>query len=98
MTIAKRLVILLAVPLLILLGLEVFTWFELSRIESRSGFVAQSRIEAVATLGSLTRSFTELRVDVRDYVQATNQNQRAQARSAFDEDEQDVNRLLQNYA
>src|SRR5215813_10606506 len=98
MTIAKRLVISLAVPLLILLGLEVFTLFELSRIESRSRFVAESRIEALATLGSLTRSFTELRVGVRDYVLATNQTQRASAREAFDEDEQDVNRLLQNYA
>src|SRR5262249_32191331 len=98
MTIAKRLVILLAVPLLILVGLEVFTLFELSRIEGRSRFVAESRIEALATLGALTRSSTELRVDVRNYVVATNQNQRTAARSAFDEDERDVNRLLQEYA
>jgi len=98
MTIARRLIILLAVPLLILVGLEVFTLFELSRIEARSRFVAESRIEALATLGALTRSFTELRVNARDYLLASNQSQRTEARSAFDEDERDVNSLLQKYA
>jgi len=98
MTIARRLIILLAVPLLILVGLEVFTLFELSRIEARSRFVAESRIEALATLGALTRSFTELRVNARNYLLASNQSQRTEARSAFDEDERDVNSLLQKYA
>ncbi|HKA18910.1 MAG TPA: response regulator [Blastocatellia bacterium] len=98
MTIAKRLIILLAVPLLTLLGLEIFTLYELSRIESRSRFVAESRIEAIATLGALARNFTELRVNVRSYILASNQMQRTEARSAFDGDEREVVRLLQQYA
>jgi two-component system sensor histidine kinase/response regulator len=98
MTIAKRLIILLAVPLLTLVGLEGFTLFELSRIETRSRFVAESRIEALATLGALTRNFTELRVNVRSYILASNQMQRTEARSLFDQDEQEVERLLQQYA
>jgi PAS domain S-box-containing protein len=98
MTIARRLTILVAVPLLILVGLEVFTLFQLSRIEARSRFVAESRIEALATLGSMTQNFTELRVNVRSYILASNQMQRTEARSAFDADERDVNRLLQQYA
>src|SRR5215813_1006359 len=98
MTIAKRLIILLAVPLLILVGLEVFTLFELSRIETRSRFVAESRIAAIATVGALSRNFTELRVDVRSYILASNQAQRAKVRSTFDEDEREVQGLLQEYA
>src|SRR5215510_6170900 len=98
MTIAKRLIILLAVPLLTLVGLEVFTLFELSRIETRSRFVAESRIEALATIGALAQNFAELRVNVRDYTLASNQTQRTEARSAFDENEREVERLLQVYA
>ena len=79
-------------------GAGIFTRLQLSKIEERSRFVAESRIEALATLGNLSRSFAELRVNVRSYLLATNQAQRAAARAAFDEDERDVTRLLQQYA
>ncbi len=98
MTIAKRLMILLAVPLLALLGLGVFTRLELIKVEERSRFVAESRIVALALLGNLSRSFAELRVNVRSYVLATNVGQRTVARAAFDQNEQEVARLLQRYA
>ena len=98
MTIAKRLIILLTVPLVALVGLGVFTRLQLAQIEARSRFVAESRIVALATLGNLSRSFAELRVNVRSHLLATNDAQRAAARALFDEDERDVNRLLQEYA
>ncbi len=98
MTIAKRLIILLTVPLVALVGLGVFTRLQLARIEARSRFVAESRIVALATLGNLSRSFAELRVNVRSHLLATTDAQRAAARALFDEDERDVNRLLQEYA
>jgi signal transduction histidine kinase/CheY-like chemotaxis protein/CHASE3 domain sensor protein len=98
MTIAKRLIILLTVPLVALLGLGVFTRLQLAKIEASSRFVAESRIVALATLANLSRSFAELRVNVRSYLLATNDAQRAAARAAFDEDEQNVNRPLQQYA
>lgn len=41
MSIAKRLIILLAVPLLAIVGLGVFTRVELSSVEKRSRFVAE---------------------------------------------------------
>jgi len=97
-SIARRLVVLLTVPLVALLGLGVFTRLQLTQIEARSRFVAESRIIALATLGNLSRSFAELRVNVRSYLLAENDMQRAAARAAFDEDEQDVNRLLRQYA
>ena len=98
MTIAKRLIILLAVPLVALLGLGIFSRLQLSKIEARSRFVTESRVEALATLGNLSRSFAELRVDVRSHLLATNEAQRTAARAAFDEDEREVVRLLRHYA
>ena len=98
MTIAKRLIILLAVPLLALLAVGIFTRVQLSKIETHTRFVAESRITALATLGNLSRSFAELRVNVRSYLLAANPAQRAAARAAFDQDERNVIRLLQEYA
>jgi signal transduction histidine kinase/DNA-binding response OmpR family regulator/HPt (histidine-containing phosphotransfer) domain-containing protein/HAMP domain-containing protein len=98
MTIAKRLIILLAVPLVALLGLGIFTRLQLSKIEARSRFVMESRVEALATLGNLSRNFADLGVDVRTHLLATNEAQRAAARAAFDEDEREVVRLLRHYA
>jgi two-component system, sensor histidine kinase and response regulator len=97
MTIAKRLIILLAVPLVALLGLGVFTRLQLSKVEERSRFVAESRTPALATLGNLSRSFSELRVNVRSHLLATNPVQRTAARALFDEDEREVTRLLRQY-
>lgn len=98
MTIAKRLMILLALPLVALLGLGVFTRLQLAEVEERSRFVAESRIVALATLGNLARSSAELRVNVRSYLLTTNEVQRAAARAAFDKGERDVTAFLQQYA
>jgi two-component system sensor histidine kinase/response regulator len=98
MTIAKRLLILLTVPLLALVGLGVFTGLQLAKIEARSRFVAESRIAALATLGNLSRAFAELRVNVRSHILAISDAERAAARGRFDEDERDLTRLLDEYA
>src|SRR5262245_53608789 len=98
MTIAKRLMILLAVPILALLAVTIFTRVQLSKIEQRSRFVAESRIAALATIGNLSRSFAELRINVRSHLLATNSAQRATARAAFDAGEETVTRLLREYA
>jgi PAS domain S-box-containing protein len=98
MTIARRLTFLLAVPLVALLGLGLFIRLQLSDVEEQSRFVAESRIEALATLGNLSHSFAELRVDVRSYLLASSEAERAAVRKSFDEDAQDVNQLLEHYA
>src|SRR5262245_12524177 len=98
MTIAQRLIVLLTVPLLALAGLGIFTRIQLAEIEAHSRFVAESRIVALATLGNLARSFAELRVNMRSHLLAATDAERAAARAAFDEDDRDVNRLLQQYA
>ncbi|MEI7935328.1 MAG: response regulator [Verrucomicrobiota bacterium] len=98
MTIAKRLIILLVVPLLALLGLGVFTRIALSGIEAKSRFVAESRITALAMLGNLSLSCAELRKDVRSHLLARTPEERTAARRDFDIDEKDVVSRLQQYA
>ena len=98
MTIARRLLTLLTVPLMALVGLGTFAAFQLANIEARSRFLAESRIVAVATLGNFSRAFAELRVNVRSHLLATTDAQRAGARARFEEDEREVNRLLEEYA
>jgi CHASE3 domain sensor protein len=98
MTIGKRLILLLSVPLVALVALGLFTRLPLAKIEARSRFVAESSIEALATFGNLSRSFSELRVNMRSCLLATSDAQRTAAQAAFDEDEQEALRLMQYYA
>ena len=97
MTIAKRLVLLLAVPLLALVGLGVFTRLQLTTIETRSRFVADMQVPSLAALGNISRTFAELRVQVRNHVLATTEAERASVRSTFERDEAELNRLLDHY-
>ena len=97
MTIAKRLSILLAVPLVALLGLGLFIRFQLAEVESSSRFVSEEQIPSLAVLGNLSRTMEGLRVNVRSHLLATNQAEQAKAKSAFDAGEAEVNRLLGQY-
>src|SRR4051794_29453274 len=98
MTIARRLLILLAVPLVGLLALGVLTRMQLENIEERTRFVAEKQVPSLAALGNISRSYAELRVDVRSFVLARNQVELAVARSGFDEREAELGRLLRQYA
>src|SRR6188472_2594008 len=97
MTIGKRLLIVLAVPLVALLGFGVFARIQLSRIEERSRFVADSQLTSVAVLGNISRSFAEIRVNLRSFLLATDQSQRTEALTAFDADDRVLTELLQRY-
>ncbi len=98
MTIGKRLLILLGVPLAGLVGLGLFTRIQLSTIEARSRFIAETQIPSLAALGELSRSYVELRVAVRNHLMATNQQAQAGVRSAFEAGERELGRLLGQYA
>jgi CHASE3 domain sensor protein len=98
MTIAKRLSILLAVPLLILVGIGVITRQQLAGVEERTRFVAVSRVAAMARLGDISRSFGEMRVNVRSVLLATSPAVQAAVREDFDRHRSDLTRLLDDYA
>src|SRR5262245_13229043 len=97
MTIGKRLLVLLAVPLVALLLSGVVARIQLSSIQERSRFVADSQLAVVAAVGNIYRSFAEIRVNVRDFLLASDQRQRDAARAAFDENDRTLTRLLQQY-
>ncbi len=97
MTIAKRLLFLLAVPLVALMALGIFTRFQLSRVETQTRFIAVTQIGSLAALGNISRTLPELRVNVRSYLLATNQEQQASARSAFDAGDKKLDQLLREY-
>jgi signal transduction histidine kinase/CheY-like chemotaxis protein/CHASE3 domain sensor protein len=97
MTIARRLIVLLAVPLLALVGLGVLSRLQLSTMERHSRFVAELQIPSLAALGNMSRRFSELRVELRNYVLATNDVERARVRAHFDRDEAEVARLFRQY-
>ncbi|MFN0068188.1 MAG: response regulator [Limisphaerales bacterium] len=97
MTIAKRLIILLAVPLVALVGLGLFIRHQLVEVEERSRFVAETQIRSLATLGDITRSFTELRVNVRSHLLAADKVEQDKARVAFNEDKTELARELGDY-
>ena len=97
MTIGKRLIALVAVPLVALLVLGIFARIRLSEIEDRSRFVAETQLGSVAALGSISASFAELRVSVRNILLAADQSERVAARAAFDENERVLATLLQQY-
>ena len=97
MTIAKRLVLLLAVPLLALVGLGLFVRMELTSIETESRFLADLQIPSLATLGNVSRTFSELRVHVRNHVLATSEAERVSVRATFERDEAELDRLLDQY-
>src|SRR6478609_1196526 len=98
MTIAKRLILLLAVPLVALFGLGLFARWQLAKIEERGQFVARSRVDALATLGNLSRRFAELGVDLRNHLLANDDATRQAARRQFDASEAELLRLQQDYA
>ena len=98
MTIAKRLIILLAVPLLAILGVGIFSRLQLSELTARSRFVAEIQIPSLAALGNITRTFVNIRVTARDYLLATNQSERANAHEAFSQGDRRLTELLSQYA
>ncbi len=97
MTIGKRLIVLVAVPLVALLVFGVFARVRLSEIEERSRFVAENQLGSVTALGGIAASFAELRVSVRNTLLAADQSERAAARAAFDENDRTLSQLLQQY-
>lgn len=94
MTIGKRLIILLAVPLLILVGLGIFIRTQLASIEGHTRFLAETQVVSLAVLGNIARQATELRVEVRSYLLVDDQAARAKTQAAFDSDKTELFHLL----
>ena len=64
MTIARRLLVLLSIPLVILGALGVISWMQLREIRAYSSSVAEKQVRSLATVGYISRSMVEVRVDM----------------------------------
>jgi len=98
MTIARRLVILLVLPLLAFIALGIFNWLEVENVKTQTRFVAEVQIPSLATLGNVMRTFAEMRADERDDILATNDAGRAVIEAAFNREAANLNSLLEDYA
>src|SRR4051812_15207461 len=97
MNIAKRLVLLLAVPLVTFLALGAILDLNLQGIEKRGTHVVELQLPSVAVIGHIARKHAELRVDLRDYLVAPNEKDRTKALVAFQNAEKDLDLLLNQY-
>ncbi|HEY4299390.1 MAG TPA: response regulator [Candidatus Didemnitutus sp.] len=98
MNIAKRLALLLAVPLVVLTGLAVFVRLQLLAIEDRGQDMADIQVPTLAIIGKVTRAYGELRIDARDYIVATVPGQREALAAHFQNTEAEMDRLFDQYA
>src|SRR5262245_11894567 len=98
MNIAKRLVLLLAVPLVTVLAVGGILDLQLRAIENRGTHVAELQLPSVAMIGNITRKHAELRVDLRDYLLAPTDDERAATLAEFRTTEAELKRLLDQYA
>jgi len=98
MTIARRLTVLAAVPLVVLLGLGIFTWVLLNKVEKRTQYAAELKVQSLAALGNISRHLTEMRVNVRSHLLARDKADQGKAKADFDEDKTALRVLLQHYA
>jgi two-component system sensor histidine kinase/response regulator len=97
MTIGRRLIVLVAVPLVALLASGLFARVRLAEIEERNRFVAEMQLGSVAALASITAGFAELRVTVRNSLLAADASERTAAHAAFDQQDTSLADLLQQY-
>ena len=97
MTIAHRLTLLLALPLVVLIGLGVFVANRFNRIAQQSRFVAETQIGSVTQLTKMSRSLTALRVDIRNYLLAEDKDVQAESEKLYRQFEMDLDRQLAVY-
>ena len=98
MTIARRLTLLAAVPLLVLIGLGGFSVMQLARIETNSRFLSETQVPSLAVIGDISRSFAEMRVNVRSHLLAVDQEGQARAMAHYLEDKSQLEKDLARYA
>ncbi|HXJ79892.1 MAG TPA: response regulator [Candidatus Methylomirabilis sp.] len=97
MTIARRLLILLSVPLITLLALGVFMKLRLDQIEERGRFVAEKQIASLTVVATIAQIFEDLRTDVRSYFLEDVTAAREQYRQGFAREKAEAIKLLRQY-
>ncbi len=98
MTIARRLLILLAIPVVALLGLGWFTGVQLAGIKARSQFVVENQIGSLVTLAAIDRSYSNQRIILRNHLLSADPSRQVQFEADFRAGTTESERLLALYA
>ena len=98
MTIARRLILMLAIPLVTLVALGVFIAMQLALIDAKSRFVAITEIPALATIGNIGQAFGEMRVSLRTFVLARDKEGQAAAETILRQNSEKAENMLAIYA
>ena len=98
MTITTRLIILLAIPLLILVGLGFFVRSQLRQIETSSRAVEETRIVSLSMLGNISRTYAEMRISLRIHLTSDNTDDRVRYLAFFQEQQKRLVTLLHQYS
>ncbi len=97
MTIARRLLILLSIPLVTLVGLGVFMKIRLDQVEERGRFVAEKQITSLKVAATITQTFEEMRADARSLLLAENSDARSEPLKGFERRKAELARLVRQY-
>jgi signal transduction histidine kinase/CheY-like chemotaxis protein/HPt (histidine-containing phosphotransfer) domain-containing protein len=97
MTIARRLILLLSVPLLVLFALGAFATFQLAKVETESRFLAVTQVASLSTIGEASRSLAEMRVNLRGHLLAVSKPEQDRATALFYADSAALDKHLTRY-
>jgi signal transduction histidine kinase/DNA-binding response OmpR family regulator/CHASE3 domain sensor protein len=97
MTIARRLIILVTVPLVVLVCLGVLIWVQLTSLHERVHYAAEQQAQSLAALGNISRTYAEMRTDARDHLLALDKAGQERAAAAFDRHDADLRQMLREY-
>ena len=97
MTIARRLALLPAVPILVLLALSGFIAYQLRGIHRQSRFISEMQIESLASLGNISRKITDMRVSLRNHLLAESAEEQRAPAASISKDREELPQLLAAY-
>ena len=97
MTIARRLMLLMAVPLVAFVGFGFFVRAQIDKVETSSRFVGDTQVPSLVALTQILSRFEEARLSLRTHLLAAGDEPRAEAAAALLKNQEELNRLLAGY-
>ena len=97
MTIARRLTILVALPLIGMAGLGFFIRHQIAHIDEQTHFVVDQQIPSLAVAGNVSRCLDEMRLCLRTYLLEEAPGESSRILTRFRQREEELTRLLAYY-
>ncbi len=98
MTIARRLFVLMSVPLVVMIGLGVLSWAQLREIKDRNRFLAENITPSLALLAHMGHEFLEMRTSIGGILATTDADRHQTLSASYLRARLDLNASLRRYA